>query len=597
MTPNGSPPDDSLHKLPARFLEVIIEDIPTETWARIFKSNPTLRTVVLEGFTAPAKKLRRLLQQPHVVARLQRSLSGDEAVLDEILQVWGQEQLTVMAFLEMLDRDFVRDNLQSLKNLLGPERFLAGLKVLGILTDPEYRSLLDEDFWERQLDMQLVSPLVPFWDLWNDLVRQFPQAGGWLRDSGPIREGAPAEDRRETGQPPGKEVRALEERCLKLQKKLNKAEVEKAQLLREVSRYRREQDELRKRLLQREESSGQALREALEGMRLAWFKRYQAADQSVVKEAVDLLDSLLRRTEQAFVHQQRADEEYGRVAAVRQKLLQVELYLKEIERIYAESLVVHSEVARAKAALLQARDKLLKLPGIEKALQPEPLFLTIADLRRQIRFMEEIPENLARITEIRTLIARLADLGLVDDPRTVFDDLEHKRRQIMEQLYAQFQMLQDQLPRGRHFENLEDFVESRQSKNYDFYVDGYNILLQLHGKDRSPSRLPLTSAREQFTSAVAGKSHLFRRVYLVFDGQEETRDRLGNAEIIYTDKKRGQTADTYIIQAIQKRKDRLVLLATGDQEIIRSVENRLYALVDPYHFYLFVYDMRFPDLI
>jgi hypothetical protein len=51
------------------------------------------------------------------------------------------------------------------------------------------------------------------------------------------------------------------------------------------------------------------------------------------------------------------------------------------------------------------------------------------------------------------------------------------------------------------------------------------------------------------------------------------------------------------MQAMQKRKDRLVLLATGDQEIIRTVEDRLYALVDPYHFYLFVHDLAFPELV
>ncbi len=69
-----------------------------------------------------------------------------------------------------------------------------------------------------------------------------------------------------------------------------------------------------------------------------------------------------------------------------------------------------------------------------------------------------------------------------------------------------------------------------------------------------------------------------------------------NTEIIYTDKSRGNTADAYIIQALRKSKERLVVLVTGDQEIIQTIEDRLYAVVDPYHFYLFVYDMPFPDL-
>jgi hypothetical protein len=186
---------------------------------------------------------------------------------------------------------------------------------------------------------------------------------------------------------------------------------------------------------------------------------------------------------------------------------------------------------------------------------------------------------------------------LIGYPQAIMEDIEHKRRQIMENLYAEHQLLQEQSPQGRHFENLEDFVKSRESRRYDLYVDGYNILLRLHGKHRISSPLSLTAVRGQFTEAVVRKSRLFRRVHLVFDGQEDSRDRQGNAEIIYTDKNRGNTADTYIIQAVQKRKDRLVLLATADQEIIAAVEDRIYALVDPYHFYLFVHDMPFPDLV
>jgi hypothetical protein len=595
--PDDSLPNEPLCKLPSSFFEVIIKDIPAMTWERILKNNPTLRAVVLEGFSVPAKKLGRLLQQPQIVTRLQRCLRSEKAILNEILNIWGQEQLSIMAFLEMLDRDFLLDNSQSLKNFIGPERFLAGLKLLGPLSEAEYESLVGDEFWERHLDSELVGPLIPFWDLWNGFVQKFPQANAWLRDSGLIRKGELEEDRQETRPSSGKPLRALEERCSKLQMKLDKAEEEKSHLQQELNRYRKEQDELRTRIAEHEKTHAQELREALASMRLEWFRRYQAVDVSSLSEADGLLESLLQRTEQAFALQRRADEEYGLTAAVRQKLLHVDSYLKEIERIYAESLVVHSEVTRAKEALLQAKARLLKLPGIQKALKPDPLSFTGTDMCQQIRLLDALPENLSRVTELRTLVPRLADLGLIGDPQAIMEDIEHKRRQIMENLYAEHQLLQEQSPRGRHFENLEDFVKSRESTRYDLYVDGYNILLKLHGKHRTSSPLPLTAVRDQFIEAVVRKSRLFRRVHLVFDGQEDSRDRQGNADIIYTDKSRGNTADAYIIEAVRKRKDRLVLLATGDQEIIRAIEDRLYALVDPYHFYLFVYDMPFPDLV
>lgn len=595
--PDASPPNKPRNPLPSSFYEALVNDIPTETWLRILKNNPTLKAAVLEGFTVPANKLERLLRQPQIGARLRRLIRSEETMLNEILQIWGQERLSIMAFLEMLDRDFVLDNWQSLKNFIGPERFLAGLKVLGLLTDAELENLVGEAFWERQLDIELVGPMIPFWDLWHSFVQQFPQAKDWLQQVGPAEEGSVEGHRQEGTQLSVRQLRTVEERCSKLQMKLNKAEEEKSHLQQEVNRYRKERDGLRTRIAEHEKTRAQEVQQALASMRRKWFKRYQAVDVPSLSEADGLLESLLQRAEQAFALQRRADEEYGLTAAVRQKLLRLDLYLKEIERIYAESLVVHSEVTRTKDGLLQAKERLLKLPGIQKALEPDPVSFTSTDMRRQIRLLDALPENLPRITALRAMVPPLADLGLIGDPQALIEDIEQKRRQIMENLYAQYQLLQEQSPQGRHSENLEDFVKSRESRRYDLYVDGYNILLKLHGKHRTSSPLSLTAVRGQFTEAVVRKSQLFRRVYLVFDGQEDSKDRQGNAEIIYTDKSRGNTADAYIIQAVQKRKDRLVLLATADQEIIGAVEDRIYALIDPYHFYLFVHDLPFPDLV
>ncbi len=117
------------------------------------------------------------------------------------------------------------------------------------------------------------------------------------------------------------------------------------------------------------------------------------------------------------------------------------------------------------------------------------------------------------------------DLGFIEDPQPITQDVEHKKRQIMESMYAQYQALPKQADRGRHFQDLDDFVESGESKKYDLYLDGYNILLKLQVKGRSSSALSLTALREPFIDAVVRKSRHFRKVYLVFDGQEDSRDR------------------------------------------------------------------------
>jgi predicted RNA-binding protein with PIN domain len=595
-------PDRSHHNephptLPSSFFECLIRDIPTDTWLRLLSTNFTLKAAVFEGFTVPANKLGRLLRQPHIVARLRRFIRSEIAIFDEILQIWGQEQLAVMAFMEMLDPSFLIENFRNLKNFIGPERFFAGLHLLGYLEDKDFQKLIGEGFWTRQIDSELMEPLAPLWHLWNDFVQQYPQAEGWFENGQSVTKEKPEAIHEEPRQALCKQLHSLEERCSKLQTKLNKAEEEKSQLQQEATRYRKEHEEFKKQLAESERMFGTQLEESLARMRAEWFQRYQTLDITPLEKAAGLLDSLLRRTERAFDLQRQADEEYGSVAAVRQKLAHVEMYLKEIERIYADSLVVHSEVARAKGALLDAKQKLLKLPGIGKVLGQEPALITAVDMRRQIRLLDAVPENLPKVSELHVLLTRFVDLGFIEDPQSILQDIEHKKRQIMESLYAQYQTFQVKTSHHRHFRNLEDFVESGESKKYDVYVDGYNVLLKLQGQDRSSSPLGLTASREQFAAAVVRRSRHFRKVYLVFDGREDSRYRQGNTEIIYTDKSRGNTADAHIIQAVQKAKDRKVLLVTEDQEIIQAVEDRLYAVVNSYHFYMFVNDLPFPQIL
>jgi hypothetical protein len=106
----------------------------------------------------------------------------------------------------------------------------------------------------------------------------------------------------------------------------------------------------------------------------------------------------------------------------------------------------------------------------------------------------------------------------------------------------------------------------------------------------------LTAVREQFIDAVARKSHLFRKIYLVFDGVEASSDHRGNLEVIYSDKTRGQTADAVIIDALKKRRDRQTLLVTADRGILDATDGHVYAIVDPYYFYAFIFGVELPPL-
>jgi hypothetical protein len=101
--------------------------------------------------------------------------------------------------------------------------------------------------------------------------------------------------------------------------------------------------------------------------------------------------------------------------------------------------------------------------------------------------------------------------------------------------------------------------------------------------------MDFTQFREQFVEAVAAKSRYFAQVYLVFDGIEDSRTVQANVQIIYTDKTKS-SADAVIIEKIAARKDKKILLVTGDEEIISSVQDRIFALIDVADFYRFLFE-------
>jgi F0F1-type ATP synthase membrane subunit b/b' len=579
--------------LPPAFFDQIMQDIPVATWVRLVESNPSLKEILLEGFSARPHKLAALMKQPRVLARLRRFLQSERAPLEEILDIWGQEQLPVVAFLEMLDGTFLEDNWESIKDFLGPERFFAALFVLGNLEESGVEKRVGEEFWERHVEPDLVEILIPVWSLWREFVGQYPEAREWLEGFGPPQ---PTGRKNETGksdQRPCDQSRREEERRRKIQQKLEKAREEQTHLQEQLARYKKDNEELRKRVAEWVSSFDNRVEEAVDHYRKDRFQRYQQVDERPLEEAHGRMEMLLKRADRAFELQRQADEQYGLISSVRQKLIQVELYLKEIERIYADSLVVHAEVAKVKDGLLQERQRLLRLPGIEKVLPPESAPEVTLGLRKRIRLMAAVPENLPKITKVENLVARLATLGFIEDPEPLKEDIRIKKRQILETLYACFPSPIRAFSSSRAFRSFDDFVLSGRSKDYDMYIDGYNILLQVQGGKKIVGSSSMAPFREGFIEAVHEKSHLFRKVYLVFDGIEDSRDRRANLEIIYTDKTRGNTADSIIIQALKKRNDNKALLVTSDQEIIKATESRVFAMVDPRHFYTFVFDVNF----
>jgi molecular chaperone GrpE (heat shock protein) len=586
------------YALPDSFYRVLAEDVPVDAWLDLLQRHAAHREVLFKGFPARPEKLSRNFRQPEIQARLVRILSDDAAFLAEVIDLWGVARIKTMVFLEILDPDYLVEELERLKNLIGPERYFAALYLLDRLADDAVRAGVTESYWERRLDADSVEAVLPLAEFWQELMEGDPQWREALAAVLPAQAhpqvAAAAELSRERDPELRRKLHAAEERRQAVENKLAKLKEEHQQLQEQTQRHRQENEDLRRELTDWQDRFAERLEAELDRQRRERWERYQDVDEAVLQEASKNLEDLLHRADRALERQRQADAQYGTAAAVRQQLLQVTLYLGEIERVYADSLVIHPDVARVKDALLKERERLLNLPGIDRVLQQEPELALGDRLGAHLQLLDPIPSNLSKVTQWHELVNRLRAAGLADEAEELAKIAGHKQRQIMEALYARFHQGWQGPLRNRPVRHLDDLVRTGAGKDYDLFVDGYNILLRVQGAGVEGPDTSFAAIREQFIAAVARKSSWFHRVVLVFDGIGESRDRHGNLEVVYADRNLGNTADAVIIRALQKRSSQRTLLVTADREIIESTGKNVYALIDPYHFYGFVFDLDLP---
>ena len=230
----------------------------------------------------------------------------------------------------------------------------------------------------------------------------------------------------------------------KVEKKLQKTQLELIRAGEQLNSLRSENEELRKRMRECETEFEKKLSDSLNRRRREWFERYQYLDrEGAVKEA-ERLESLLQRTRRALELQKRADEEYGLISDIRTKLLEIDLSLDHIEAVYAGSLVVHKEVEKVKEALLSEKNRLLKLPGIQKIIGTR--HADGGEIVARINLLDPVPANLPKINKLLKWSGLFRKSALISDPAQVEEAVRHKKRQIMERLYSQFEPGREERP-------------------------------------------------------------------------------------------------------------------------------------------------------
>lgn len=567
-------------------------------WVQLFRRFPQARQAVFRGLPSGDEKIGAQITRPPASRRLVETFKGDLAFFQSAADVWADDNLEILALLDMLDRNFLRDNLMDLKDLIGPERLVLSLYFLEDALEDLAELLGREDFWTRGMDERLGELFIPIRSVLQKAVEEVPESAVLFSSLGFVGPGPgsdrPVGDLGSAKGPPRKGAHAREvEKRKRLEARIEKLKKERAVLISEKERLLGENAGLKHRLQEWEKSFQEALERGIAEEKKRWYSRYQALgdpDWKELEKTSRRLDQLFVWADRAFACQRQADERYGLIGEVRQKLLKIELHLQEIERIFAQSLMVHPEVRRLKKALLQERQRVLGLPGVEKALKGLPADLNREGLLSRLRLLEPNPRSLGALKRLERALRDLEETGVLPDLDLLLEEVNHKRRQILEALYGRF--MKEAVPKdGRSdWKNLEQFVASGESRRYTVYVDGYNILLRLLSSEENRGT-DLADLRSDFIEAVQTKQNHFRKIVLVFDGEGDYSDQLGKVEIVYTDKTRGTTADLYILQAVRRSKDRKILLVTEDREIIEGAGARVFALIRPLDFYSYVHDL------
>ncbi len=570
-------------KLPAPFYEMVIRDIPAAAWVPILDLHPNEKKRVLEGYSS--RKSSQLFHRSPVMDRLRGELQTNRALLEKALARWGEEKISEVSYLGMLRPDFISKNLWKLRDLLGPFRLFAGLFLLGLVDGRAAQAAETSAFWSRPPDAALFDILVPTLSIWGEFIENHPEisekfldskAGGGFLFELEEHESAEQDKPEKTSCTSSKRV----------EKKLKKVQSDLARALEQLVSLKTENEELKKEVFEWESEFEKRLSSSISQKRKEWFQRYQSIDSQEALKESGRLESLLQRTRRALELQKRADEEYGVLSDISAKLLEIDLSLNRIEVVYAGSLVVHKEVEKVKEALLGEKSRLLKLPGIGKIIRSKER--GEEEIVSRINLLDPIVANLPKIKEIQKMSGPLSEIGLIKDLPQVEEAVRHKRRQILERLYARFEPKKEGKARKTGENYLDDFVKSGQSRGYELFIDGYNVLLSALGEEEHPLRNDFTKFRNRFIEAVSAGSRYFAKVWLVFDGIEESSSVAANMQIIYTDKTIS-SADEVLIEKISLRKDKKALLVTGDEGIISSVEDKIFALINVVDFYLFLF--------
>ncbi len=582
--------DLSKVNFPREFYASVLEGINPELFFESTSEYPELQSTIFEGFSLSRKKMKRIMSQGEIKSRIRNLARHSSRFLDFLIRLWGKEHKETIQFFRCLNPEFIWENFDRFKDVFGPADFfcvLYNVEVSDEETDITRR--FGEDFWERKLEVSLEF-LAPLTMVSKFLVHDDdPGPEESQKESGTnaiVEESRGARKKLEKKLKKQQEaIKGLEARIEKLNKR-HKKDVET------IERYRQQVAECRRELEHKKSRMDEVVRREKRRVIRELFANYEDVSMEQDLDSLNVsLDSIFEQADRALRLQQEADREYGKISELRTKLMKLEQYLDEISKIYADSVLIHSEVRKVKRLLDRQKEKILSLPRSELLLS-ERRDSWEQQIVKKISLLEPSLKSLRKLKHIKSSVTELDDIGLDIDARYIRSAIEKREYTILRYLSEKFCAEIDPAGEIEIVEDFNKFITSNTSKSYDLYVDAYNILLSANDNRPIPEDI-FREMRENFTRAIINLGPNFKHVYLVFDGRGFDKERHGNVDIIFADRFRGESADEIIIRLIRRRKDNRAVLATADREIIKQSEENVFATIEPHNFFSCLYDYGF----
>lgn len=322
-------------------------------------------------------------------------------------------------------------------------------------------------------------------------------------------------------------------------------------------------------------------------------------DRSGLDADTTSTDDLIEEARRQLRHQARQDERYGRRAAVREELRNLERTHAELTACMNESLHVRHGLTEVRELIAQRIERLRAVLETPERREEKPPLAESMLVEIDGAACDET--GLQELDELRTILGRRCVRSVLGThwSKYVHKVIQRKRNEVVTVIAERGRLLPESKPvqTASSGEILTvDYLADQLARSVTvcLFVDACNVVLAVDDLSRRVDSGSMTEAVEHLGDLCR---HLPSncRVELVADGQDTVTQReqaADNVAVVYVARqKESQNADNYIVDQIlaqQGSGGERIWLSTGDRGLRERIARLIDAVVDVHTFYQYL---------